>query len=100
MKRSNESFRKLLEDASREVCNETIEKLKSTHNYFADIDYIVATGGTYDAWSEQFNNVFRYMDGLQIIPGNINDPDLSNIYSNVRGYYYQRVNQIRQGVML
>ena len=46
-------------------------------------------------WSEQFNNVFRYMDGLQIIPGNINDPDLSNIYSNVRGYYYQRVNQIR-----
>lgn len=28
-------------------------------------------------------------------PGNINDPDLSNIYSNVRGYYYQRVNQIR-----
>lgn len=81
--------------ASREVCNETIEKLKSTHNYFADIDYIVATGGTYDAWSEQFNNVFRYMDGLQIIPGNINDPDLSNIYSNVRGYYYQRVNQIR-----
>lgn len=95
MKRSNESFRTLLEDASREVCNETIEKLKSTHNYFADIDYIVATGGTYDAWSEQFNNVFRYMDGLQIIPGNINDPDLSNIYSNVRGYYYQRVNQIR-----
>lgn len=67
----------------------------ATHNYFADIDYIVATGGTYDAWSEQFNNVFRYMDGLQIIPGNINDPDLSNIYSNVRGYYYQRVNQIR-----
>lgn len=95
MKRSNESFRTLLEDASREVCDETIEKLKSTHNYFADIDYIVATGGTYDAWSEQFNNVFRYMDGLQIIPGNINDPDLSNIYSNVRGYYYQRVNQIR-----
>ncbi len=43
----------------------------------------------------KFNNVFRYMDGLQIIPGNINDPDLSNIYSNVRGYYYQRVNQIR-----
>ena len=26
MKRSNESFRTLLEDASREVCNETIEK--------------------------------------------------------------------------
>ena len=95
MKRNNESFRTLLEDASREVCAETIEKLKSTHNYFADIDYIVATGGTYDAWSEQFNNTFRYMDGLQIIPGNINDPDLSNIYSNVRGYYYQRISQIR-----
>ena len=95
MKRNNESFRMLLEDASREVCDETIEKLKSTHNYFADIDYIVATGGTYDAWAEQFNHVFRYMDGLQIIPGNINDPELSNIYSNVRGYYYQRVNQIR-----
>ena len=75
--------------------NPSNEQNEATHNYFADIDYIVATGGTYDAWSEQFNNVFRYMDGLQIIPGNINDPDLSNIYSNVRGYYYQRVNQIR-----
>lgn len=69
--------------------------MKSSHNYFSDCDYIIAAGGTYDAWATQFNAVFRDMEGLEIIPGNVNDPSLSNIYSNVRGYYYQCIGRIK-----
>ena len=78
------------------ICDEVIEKMKSVHNYFAKTDYIIATGGTYEAWKDQFNKVFEEMDGLKIIPANINEPNISNIFSNVRGYYYYRLN--KQGV--
>lgn len=75
------------------ICDEVIEKMKSVHNYFAKTDYIIATGGTYEAWKDQFNKVFEEMDGLKIIPANINEPNISNIFSNVRGYYYYRLNK-------
>nr|WP_303180684.1 ParM/StbA family protein [Lachnoclostridium phocaeense] len=88
MTRRPYSFENILLDKSREVMTEMIEKMKSIHNYFADVDYIICTGGTYDAWAQPFNAVFRNMEGLAIIPGNTNDPSLSNIFTNVRGYYF------------
>ena len=88
MKRKSCSFADILKENSQKVCEETVSKMKSVHEYFTDCDYIIATGGTYDAWAEQFNAVFGEMEGLKIIPGNINDPVFSNIYSNVRGYYF------------
>ncbi len=75
------------------VCAEVIEKMKSVHNYFSKTDYIIATGGTYEAWKKQFGDVFAEMDGLKIVPANINEPNISNIFSNVRGYYYYRLNR-------
>lgn len=88
MERKSYDFTNILEKNCADVCTELIEKLKSTHNYFADIDYIIAAGGTYDAWKNQFDKVFENMEDLTILPGNRNDTELSNMFSNVRGYYY------------
>lgn len=82
------NFSSILETHSRNVCNDAIEKMDSVHDYFSEVDYIIAAGGTYDAWKDDFNSKFTDMKGLEIIPGNINEPDLSNVFSNVRGYYY------------
>ena len=81
-------FASILENHSKNVCNEAVDKMDSVHDYFSKVDYIVATGGTYDAWKDDFDEKFQDMEGLEIVPGNINEPDLSNIFSNVRGYYY------------
>lgn len=96
MKAVRHPFDDLLEKNSRRVCEEAVEKLKSVHNYYADVDYIIAAGGTYDAWAADFNRVFKDMEGLEIIPGNVNDPRLSNEYSNVRGYYFYLLNRLNR----
>ena len=77
------------------VCYDVVEKLKSVYDYFSDYSYIICTGGTYDAWKEDFDEVFKDMKTLQIISGNANDPSLSNVFSNVRGYYYNLINHVR-----
>ena len=96
MKAKEYSFESILEKNCKEVFTEAMEKMKSAHNYFADIGYIIATGGTYDAWQEEFAEIFKEMDGLQIIPANCNDSSLSNVFSNVRGYFYYCLNRIPQ----
>lgn len=94
MERKSYDFTNILEKNCKDVCLELIEKLKSTHNYFSDIDYIIAAGGTYDAWKPLFDKVFENMEDLKILPGNRNDEELSNIFSNVRGYYYWLVSRL------
>ena len=73
MSRVEESFEKFLFDNSRKVCEEAIEKMKVLHDYFSDTDYIIATGGTYAAWQKIFDSKFSQMEGLNIVPANIND---------------------------
>ena len=85
----------LLQKNCKGVCMDVVEKLKSVYDYFSDYSYIICTGGTYDAWKEDFNEVFKDMKTLQIISGNANDPSLSNVFSNVRGYYYNLINHVR-----
>lgn len=94
-KRKTCSFENILKENCKKVCNEAIEKLNNRYNYFLDTDLIIATGGTYDAWGNTFSDAFMDMDDLRIIPGNINEPELSNIYSNVRGYYYYLLNSLK-----
>lgn len=85
-------FSDILEKNRKLVCSEVIEKLKSVYNYFAKVDYIIAAGGTYDAWKDYIAEVFQDMDSLELISANSNDTSLSNIFSNVRGYYFYRIN--------
>lgn len=88
-------FASILENHSKLVCADAIAKMDSVHDYFSEVDYIIATGGTYDAWKDDFNSKFKDMNGLQIIPGNCNEPDLPNIFSNVRGYYYYMTSRLQ-----
>lgn len=78
-----------LEKASKMVCKESIETLKTISNFMRDYDVMIPTGGIGQAWYEEFREHFKGMTGLQIIPGNRNDK-LPMIYSNVRGYYMFR----------
>ena len=94
-KRQTCSFENILQENCKKVCEEAVEKLNNRYNYFLDTDLIVATGGTYDAWGSHFSDAFMDMDDLQIIPGNANESELSNIYSNVRGYYYYLLNSLK-----
>lgn len=85
-------FNDVLEKNSLQVCSEVIEKMKQIYDCFVRTDYIIATGGTYEAWKDVFADTFRSMTSLELVPANINDVSLSNIFSNVRGYYYYRLN--------
>lgn len=95
LKREEHSFEEFLLHNSKQVCEEAIEKMKVIHDYFSDTDYIIATGGTYEAWSDDFNSKFTEMEGLSIVPANINDESLSNVFSNVRGYYFFLMNRLK-----
>lgn len=93
MKRTVFHFDDLLAKNCRDVCMEAIEKMKTIHNYFQDTNYIIATGGTYEAWKDEFDRCFQDMVDLKIVPANVNDTSLSNVFSNVRGYYFYLLNQ-------
>lgn len=36
------------------------------------------------------------MESLEIIPGNVNDESLPNIFSNSRGYYFRLIDSLRK----
>lgn len=91
----NYSINEILERNCIGVCHDAIEKMKSIHDYFSKYDCIIATGGTYDAWAEEFNKTFRDMEDLIIVPANINDTSLTNVFSIVRGYYFYLTNQLK-----
>lgn len=79
-------FHEMLEESSKEVCNEALERIYSIYNAMADCDYLVITGGASDAWKVQIQEFFQGIETLKIIRGNQNH-DLPYIFNNVRGYY-------------
>jgi len=91
----NQPVADLLEQCSREVCREAVEKLKATYNHLREFKYLLITGGTGEAWKEYIAEQFSAMRDLRIIMGNQNDPELPQIYSNVRGYYLKRVGAMK-----
>ena len=95
LKTKKYSFKDILEKNCVEVCKEVIEKLCSIYDYFAGYDYIIATGGTFEAWKDIFINAFKDVEDLSVIPANINNVAVSNVYSNVSGYYYYLTNMLR-----
>lgn len=96
MKSKKYSIEDILDKNRIGVCRDAIEKMKSIHDYFSKCDCIIATGGTYDAWADEFKETFKDMEDLMIVPANINDTSLSNVFSIVRGYYFFLVNQLKR----
>ena len=77
----------------QDVCMEALDTMFDSYEDLAYIDFIIGTGGTYDAWKGTVSKELGNLDGIKLLPGNCNDTSLSNVFSNVRGYYFQRVYQ-------
>lgn len=89
-------FEEELEESTKVVCQQAIQKLTSIYNYLQNHDNLVITGGTGNAWFSYIEEFFKNMDGLNILSANRYDMTLSNVYSNVRGYYYYLVGMLER----
>lgn len=86
----------LLEEASRDVCKKAVERVIDTYSGLMDYQYLILTGGTAAAWSDQLKDAFSQIESLTVIDGNTNCPDLDMIFCNVRGYYLYVINALRR----
>ena len=84
---SDAPIEEILERNSKAVCMMAIEKIRSMYNDLRDLDYLIVTGGTGEAWWEYISEELKGMRSLKILPGNRNS-ELPFTFSNVRGYYY------------
>lgn len=89
------SFEEFLEQARNEVFEEAIVKLSSSIE-LVDYEYMIITGGTSAAWKNLIHEKFKNLKTLKILDGNQND-NLPYIYSNVRGYFMYRLNNLKRG---
>lgn len=85
----------LLEEASQYVCRQAIEKMAQVYP-LNEIDYLVITGGTGDAWEREIRNTFSEMDTLTILSGNQTDTSIPMILANARGYYMYRCSALEE----
>lgn len=76
-----------LEEKNRDVCYKAINKIRSMYNDLLDLDYLVVTGGTGEAWWHIMKDEFKGLRTLTVLSGNENS-DLPFTFSNVRGYYF------------
>lgn len=101
METTTYEFDDLLIKANKEIFGLALDKIKQLYNYLYEIDYIVLTGGTGDAWYNYFKEGLKNMitagpgmePTLRIVPGNINDPDIPMFLANVEGYYMSAVSR-------
>lgn len=95
----NMDFDDILEEATRDVANQAIDKLCELYDNFLEYNYLVITGGTGEAWYPYFEEAFEGLPNLTLVPGNrgtegfIVEADgtqkpLPFFFSNVRGYYF------------
>lgn len=88
-------FTEILERCNAKVCEEALRTIDGEYNYLSGYDYFVVTGGTGEAWLPLIRRYYEGMDGLKVIDGSMND-DLPAIFNNVRGYYMQLHNLLKQ----
>lgn len=91
-----EPFNDLLEEASIQICRDAVEKIMNMYSGLFQYDYLVLTGGTSAAWEPYIKEYFKDVEGLVVVMGNENCPDLDMIFCNVRGYYMYLINTLRR----
>lgn len=89
-------FSELLEASSEEVCREAVEKVMNLYSGLFDYQCLILTGGTCAAWEMHIRDYFKEVDGLSVVMGNENSPEIDIIFCNVRGYYMYLINSLRR----
>lgn len=89
-------FGNLLENAAREVCDESINKILNIYDGLIEYGYLVVTGGTGASRFDRIKEKLSGNEDLVVIPGNITSPDMDIIFSNVRGYYMYLIAYLRR----
>lgn len=84
-----------LERANQMVCKEAFDSVK---DFVFDMKRIIMAGGTGAAWCDYFTDRLKGVSGLKVVPGNVNAPEMSNVYINARGYYLYRYMLISKGM--
>lgn len=84
----------LLEECSREICQEALREIKSLYNDLRERRYLLITGGTGAAWYPYLSEHFAGLSTLRVIRDEW-VKELGSIFSNVRGYYLFLVTALR-----
>ncbi|MBR3517999.1 MAG: ParM/StbA family protein [Lachnospiraceae bacterium] len=84
-------FEEILDRINTAICEKSMDRLMQEYN-MGDYEHLVVTGGTGESRFGQIKKYFadRKFEDLQVLPGNLNTPDLPFCYSNVIGYYMFR----------
>lgn len=85
----------ILDEKNREVCCRAIQKIRGMYNDLLDMDYLVVTGGTGEAWWYIIKDEFKGLKTLTVLSGNENS-ELPFTFSNVRGYYFYLYRTIKK----
>lgn len=71
------------------TCVKAMERIETAYNNLEEYDYLLVTGGTGAAWFDDICERYKNMQTLQVINA-CQNPEISPIYNNVRGYYIFR----------
>lgn len=85
------SFEKILDKSSMTVCKNAMRKVSGQYD-LTQYNYLIVTGGAGEVWGGPIKDMLKSIETMSVILGNINDPKLPQVYSNVRGYYLTVVN--------
>ena len=91
LRRTEVPFEELLLGESRRVFDEAFDSLMKARNYWEGTDFIIQTGGTYEAWKQFISDKLKDM-GIRNVPGNINIPELPIEFANAWGFYCASAN--------
>ena len=90
-------FGEILEANLKSVCDEMLQTIDENYDGLMDHDYLIVTGGLGDAWFNRIKNYYSGNEALTVVAGNCNDPELEGLFSNVRGYYMNLLNNLKSG---
>ncbi len=83
-------FADILLRENEKLCEKSMKRLLQEYDNMLGYNYLIVTGGTGESRFEQIRRFFEKNSKLQVLPGNLNTPDLPFSYSNVIGYYMFR----------
>lgn len=83
-------FGDILAKVNADLCEKSIMRLMQDYQNMQNYKYLIVTGGTGESRFNQIKSKLSVIPSLQVLPGNMNVPDLSYQYSNVVGYYMLR----------